>query len=762
MNNNREKLKSWHEYLETIVFPQWLFEPDNMEIRRRAVIGFYSGILAIGLLLVFAVVAILQNRYLNAFVDIGIVAAFVCIMVYFRRTKIPDSSVFDAALAVIGFFSVYLCFSGEADNSAFLWIYTFPLAAMFLLGLRKGTIATALFLLTVSVILLFDNYIPYVVHFSLNLKLRLAPSLFAVAALSFLFEQSRQMASQKMNLALRELEKSKEVIEQQVRERTSQLFAANEKLLQEVAERKEAVEALKKSEERLRFALEGANDGFWDFNMKTGEFYISTRGHEILGYSPDEMKKLAKDWKNLVHPDDLALTRGRFKAHLEGRVPVYEVEQRLRIKSGDWKWVLNRGKVTEKDDKGLPVRMTGTHTDISKRIKAEEEKNKLEERLQRSEKMETMGQLAGGVAHDLNNILGVLVGYSELMLLEIPEGHSLRRHVSNIMNSGERAAAIIQDLLALARRGVAAAEVVNLNSIVEDYLNTPEFESLKSRYSRVNYRINLEKQLLNIKGSSVHLGKTIMNLIANATEAITDQGEVIIETTNRHLDKPVCAYEEMAEGDYVVITVRDNGKGIALNDIGKIFEPFYTKKIMGRSGTGLGLAVVWGTVKDHHGYIDVQSEENKGSAFSLYFPVTRAPKALGREHITPEVYQGRGESLLIVDDVKEQRELAATILNGLGYQADIVNSGEEALEYLKKNKADLLVLDMIMDPGIDGLTTYERALKINPAQRAIIVSGFSETERVKKAQELGAGEYVLKPYIREHLGLAVRRELDRK
>ncbi|HOW57325.1 MAG TPA: PAS domain-containing protein, partial [Smithellaceae bacterium] len=585
---------------------------------------------------------------------------------------------------------------------------------------------------------------------------------FAVAALSCLFEQSRQVASQKMNLALSELEKSKEMIEEQVRERTSQLFEANEKLLREIAERKQVVEALKKSEERLRFALEGANDGLWDVNMRTNDVFISPRGCEILGYRPDEMKELAKAWSDLVNPEDLPRTIERLNAYLDGHVPVFEVEQRLRLKSGDWKWVLSRGKVVEKDEKGLPVRMTGTHTDISKRKQAEEDKNKLEERLQRSEKMETMGKLAGGVAHDLNNVLGVLVGYSELMLLEIPEGHSLRRHVANIMNSGERAAAIIKDLLALARRGVAVAEVINLNNVIENYLNTPEFEALKARYPRVNYRINLERNLLNIKGSPVHIGNAIMNLIVNATEAITEQGEVKIVTDNRHLDKPVYAYEEMAAGDYAVLTVRDNGKGIAQKDSGKIFEPFYTKKNMGRSGTGLGLAVVWGTVKDHHGYIDIQSEENKGSSLSLYFPVTRAQITTERQHIPAEIYQGRGEALLIVDDVKEQRELAAAILNGLGYHAEVAASGEEALEYLKQNKADLLVLDMIMDPGIDGLTTYEGALKINPRQKAIIVSGFSETERVRKAQELGAGEYVLKPYIREHLGLAVRRELDRK
>ena len=381
--------------------------------------------------------------------------------------------------------------------------------------------------------------------------------------------------------------------------------------------------------------------------------------------------------------------------------------------------------------------------------------------MRRAEKMEALGTLAGGVAHDLNNVLGVLVGYSELLLMEIREGSPLRRHVSNILQSGQRAAAIIQDLLTLARRGVAVSEVVNLNDVISDYFKTPEFEKLKAYHPQVTFRTDLDKDLMNIKGSPVHLSKTIMNLLSNAAEAISDHGEVTLLTENRYLDKPIAGYDDIREGDYVVLRVSDNGKGISAQDMGKIFEPFYTKKVMGRSGTGLGLAVVWGTVKDHGGYIDVRSEEGKGSTFTLYFPVTREERAKDQPSIPPESYQGRGESILVVDDVKEQRELAAAMLSRLGYRVNAVSSGEEAVAYLQTNRVDLLVLDMIMEPGMDGLETYQRVLEINPKQKAIIVSGFSETERVKKAQELGAGAYVRKPYILEKMGLAIRRELDK-
>ncbi|MEE8479898.1 MAG: response regulator [Desulfobacterales bacterium] len=211
----------------------------------------------------------------------------------------------------------------------------------------------------------------------------------------------------------------------------------------------------------------------------------------------------------------------------------------------------------------------------------------------------------------------------------------------------------------------------------------------------------------------------------------------------------------------MTVTVSDNGLGICKEDMDRIFEPFYTKKVMGRSGTGLGMAVVWGTVKDHKGYIEAESSEGKGTTFTLYFPVTREEIVTEKPLRSIEEYMGKGESILIVDDVEEQREIASEMLKKLGYAATTVSSGKEAVGYLKYNSSDLLVLDMIMDPGIDGLETYKRIIEIHPNQKAIIASGYSETDRVKEAQRLGAGEYIKKPYTLEKIGLAVREELEK-
>jgi CheY-like chemotaxis protein len=277
----------------------------------------------------------------------------------------------------------------------------------------------------------------------------------------------------------------------------------------------------------------------------------------------------------------------------------------------------------------------------------------------------------------------------------------------------------------------------------------------------VEVELRLEEDLPNILGSAIHLFKTIMNLVSNAAEAMSDGGKIVVSTSNARTGPRVGVFEEIEEGDYVILTVSDTGVGISPADIEKIFEPFYTKKVMGRSGTGLGMAVVWGTVKDHKGHIDIESAIGKGTTFTLYFPAT-AEKMVETQHsISVKEYMGRGESILIVDDVKEQREITSKMLCQLGYSVSTVASGEEAVAYLEKSLVDLLVLDMHMDPGMDGLDTYRKVLKLQPRQKAIITSGYAETQRVKEAQKLGAGTYVRKPFFLSDIGLAVRSELDK-
>jgi two-component system, cell cycle sensor histidine kinase and response regulator CckA len=530
-------------------------------------------------------------------------------------------------------------------------------------------------------------------------------------------------------------------------------------LSRDVTERKKAEEQLRESEEKYRNILESINDGYFEQDLAGNFIFLNEAMYHIYGYPKEELMGM-----NYKRNTDKKSGKKCFQAYVNiyrtgkpGKVIDFEI-----IRKDGTRRHVESSVSLKKDSAGNPAAFRGIVRDVTDREQAEEEKRILEERLNRAEKMEALGQMAGGVAHDLNNVLGVLVGYSELLARTLPENSSPRLYADNIMQSSLRGAAIVQDLLTLARRGVTISEVVNLNEVVLNYLRTPEFEKLKSYHSGVKIRTELKQGLVNIKGSPIHLGKTIMNLVSNAAEAISGRGEVMLRTENRYLNQPIHGYDYIEEGDYVVLSVSDTGSGISANDLGKIFEPFYTKKVMGRSGTGLGLAVVWGTVKDHNAYIDVQSKEGEGSIFTLYFPVTREEQPIAEKAISPLSYMGKGESILVVDDIEEQRELAMSLLGRLGYQVDAVASGEDAIEYLKNKEANLVVLDMIMDPGIDGMETYRRILEINPGQKAIIVSGFSETDRVKRVQKMGASTFVQKPYILEKIGVAVRKEIDRK
>jgi len=526
---------------------------------------------------------------------------------------------------------------------------------------------------------------------------------------------------------------------------------------EDITERLRMEEALRESRELYRGMSEQSHTAICLVDEEAKIVWANKKMMDIGGYTEEEFYR-AESFIPFLAPESIAFVVGNFQKFIAGEP--YERHYFLNIVSKDGEKRHCEKYMTDIKDMYGKRHLVINILDITDRVRDEEERKSMEDRLRRSEKMEALGLLAGGVAHDLNNILGVMAGYSQLMRSEIGRESPLREHVDYIVQSSERAATVVQDLLTLARRGAAVMKTLDLNKTVYDYFRSPEYESLLSRHPRVRLKIELSDTLLRISGSSVHLMKTLMNLVANAAEAMPRGGDLSVRTENRYLDRPVKGYDDMQPGEYVVLSVSDTGDGIPIQDMKRIFEPFYTKKIMGHSGTGLGLTVVWGTVKDHNGYIDVESVEGRGTTFSLYFPATR--DEIREMSALPEAaYMGRGESVLVVDDVQGQRDLATRMLAKLNYRAAAVAGGEEAVEYLKTNPCDLIVLDMIMDPGIDGLETYQRIIAFRPGQKAIIVSGYAETERVAKAQECGAGAYVRKPYMLERLGMEVRKELDK-
>ena len=515
-----------------------------------------------------------------------------------------------------------------------------------------------------------------------------------------------------------------------------------------------SLEELERSEQKYRRIFENIQDVYYEETLDGTIQEISPSIEKMSHYSPaDLLNKPFHDFYG--QPEDRLLLVEQILQH--GSIHDYEIH--LRDKNGTIRTCSINATLLEDINK-QPSGIVGIFRDITEQKKMAEQNQKLQNQLDLARKMEALGLLAGGVAHDLNNILSSIVGYPDLILLDLDESSPLKLPLLAIKSSGQKAAEIIQDLLTLSRRGVSTMEVINLNDVVETFIKTPEYQNIFIHHPESTVNTQLSATHPFIMGSPVHLSKTVMNLISNAAEAQLHGGAIALSTDNIAVKTETKSNIRVEPGEYVTLRVEDQGTGICESDLERIFEPFFTKKIMGRSGTGLGMAVVWGTVQDHGGYIDIKSVPGSGTAFTLYFPVTYEKKKQPLLPTSFADYKGDGEHILVVDDLKEQREIATVMLTKLNYRISSVESGEKALEFIQKTSVDLLILDMIMDPGMDGLETYKKIIEINPGQRAIIASGFSETDRVKEMIALGANQYIKKPYELKDIGKTVKEALS--
>jgi len=526
----------------------------------------------------------------------------------------------------------------------------------------------------------------------------------------------------------------------------------------DITNRKKAEIALKESEKKYRMLFEGIRNGIVlleaiydaDGNICDARYIEMNHVYQVYtGLTREKangrtvMEMLPATQKRWLDTLDIAIKKGkliRFEMYHEGTQKHYAVS--AYSPGGNM--------------------VVGVFRDITREKEVEQEKLKMQEKLNRSQKMEAMGLMAGGVAHDLNNLLSSVISYPELLLMNPAFPDNFRRPVERIKEGGLRAAAIVSDMLTIARGVASRKEIAGINKMISDYLDSFEHQEMMDACPDIVIETKLAPNLHPIVCSPVHMRKVLMNLVSNAMESVKSGGKIVISTRNQNLDNPVPGYADVRAGAYAVLSVADTGGGISSEDMPHIFEPFYSKKKMGRSGTGLGLTVVWNTVEDHQGYIHVDSGAS-GTRFDLYFPASgmAAGDSTVNSGRRASSLKGSGQKVLVVDDEESQREIARQILMELGYQVETAASGEKALAYLKGNAVDLIVLDMVMGTGMNGRQTYQEALRIHPGQKAIIVSGFAETAEVREVQRLGAGQFVKKPYMMDTIGAAVKAELLR-
>ena len=521
----------------------------------------------------------------------------------------------------------------------------------------------------------------------------------------------------------------------------SYLLLHRRQLEKTVAERTKSLSA---SETRFHNLVNLLPEMIWEADKHGNISYANKAAIDRFTLNNYEHNNLR--WFDLIVEDQRMLARQNFENCLKGREEGLQEFDAID-KDGQKFPILVRSSVIKNDKE-----IYGARTIV---IDIGDRRN-LENELNRAKKMKAIGMMAGGVAHDLNNLLSGVVSYPELILMQLPDDSELRQPIQAIRESGLQAAEVVSDLLTVARGIAASKQVHDVNTLISSYLTSPDFKRLEEIFPQISFSVSLNPTTSNITCSAIHFKKSLMNLVANSAEAIgpDSPGQVNISSGTAVSSNPTIEDATVTQQNYTIVKVKDTGMGLSKKDVEHIFEPFYTKKKMGRSGTGLGLTIVWNTMIDHDGWVEVDSRQGQ-TVFTLYFPSTEQKPSESQEKFDWLSLRGKKQTVLVIDDDARQRDIATKLLQTLNYRVTCCSSGEEAISYLKENAVDILLLDMLMDPGINGLETYKHIVKIHPRQRAVIASGYSKSMEVQETLKLGASSYISKPYTLEQLAQAM-------
>ena len=535
-------------------------------------------------------------------------------------------------------------------------------------------------------------------------------------------------------------------------------------VLFDITDRKEAEAALHASETLWKLALESAGDGVWDWNIRTGEEFFSTSIKAMFGYADDDIANLSAELDARTHPDDVPQMLLDRQAHFDGLVPVYRNEHRIRCKDGRWKWVLSRGVVIARDHNGKPLRMVGTHADITELKEAEAQQHALEVQLRESQKMEAIGTLAGGVAHDFNNLLAAILGNLVLAREDVGETHPAQESLNEINRAAIRARQLVQQILTFSRRQTQEMQRQPLKPLVEEALGL--MRSLLPAGLKLVTRLPSEG--LQVLADATQMQQVLMNLCTNAWQSMEGRsGDITVALREVRLDaSEALQLGGLSSGSYACLSVADNGPGMDAETQRRVFEPFFTTKAPG-TGTGLGLAVVHGIVKVHRGAIDLHSQPGEGTRFDVYLPLAAAapaedPAVIVEVADRPATAPLPGKHVIYIDDYEALVFLVGRLLRKQGHQATTFESGEAAIDWLKQHPdvpVDLVVSDQNM-PGLSGVETAIAIRRLRPGLRIAIISGHVNDRLLTDASAAGVSEVMGKQDSMDALGEAIRGLLE--
>lgn len=506
---------------------------------------------------------------------------------------------------------------------------------------------------------------------------------------------------------------------------------------------------LPREEERLRLALEATSDAIWDWDLRTDRTYFSPRWFTMLGYAPGAFDPTFETWERMTLPGDVEHTKALIRKALEGDSS-YEAEFCMRHADGGLRWILGRGRVSERDGQGRPIRMSGTNTDITERKRVQAEQAALEARLQKAERLAAMGQLAGGIAHDFNNQLTVVLGNATVLRNHLREPHEVNL-LDNLVSAASRTAQLTQKMLAFARLDHTAGTRVDINALVLEVI------SIASADASVRVEQDLEANPSLVRGDASALSSAMLGLAFNAREAMPNGGTLRIGTRAVWLDAERARKvgPKLGPGPYLEISFADEGTGISPDVRAHLFEPFFTTKPAGQ-GTGMGLAAAYGTVRSHGGAIEVESELGKGATFRIYLPYeafdSQRPDALTSTEDKPSSTPPKAQQrVLVVDDEPLVRQALAALIQAFGYAVECSADGPSAIAALKaREDIGLVILDLVL-PGMGGAAIFRAMRELRPDLKLLVSSGYADSDDCMQLVSEGAAGVLAKPFRAEEL-----------
>jgi PAS domain S-box-containing protein len=723
-----EKIKVWFWNTISSGFPT----DYDLEALRKIFLLNLIMVLGGFFLALLGTLAFFQQDYVLSAVDFSTLS-FLAYLFYYLRKEKKHNFVGIIGTVVVGLFYFFLIAYGGVNQTAYIWVFTYPLISLFLLGKRPGTIMSLILLGLSGIVFVLGDKVAFFTSYSVDLILRFIPAYITILLFAFVMEKVREIIQQRLKQSNFKLEKAFS----EVQKRTAELADSNQELQIEIAERRRIEKALRNSEGFLEDVIESIQDGI---SVLDPDLTVRHTNRVMKQWYWNKLPLVGNKCFECFQNQEAPCSPCPSLRSLESGRTERDIFQGLPGSPIEWLEVFSF-PIKDKDN-GHVSGVVEFARDIT-------ERKRLETQLAQAERMDSIGRLAGGVAHDFNNLLMGIQGRTSLMLAEVDSQHPFTEHLNGIETYVKNAADLTRQLLGFARGGKYEVKVIDINRLIDE--NVAMFGRTKKELSIFS---DFQEDIWPIDADLGQINQVFLNLFVNAWEAMPHGGELKVKTENTYLNQNFVKAYGVEPGKYVKASVTDTGIGMDSATRKRLFDPFFTTKDRGR-GTGLGLASAYGIVKNHSGIITVKSQPGLGATFTIYLPASENQVQTEKEH-TRQVANGSG-TVLLVDDEDMIIEVGSRLLQKLGYKVLTARNGGQAVEIYaaNRNEIDCIILDMIM-PDQNGGETYDKLKQINTEIIVLLSSGYSLNDQASEILKRGCNGFIQKPFNLKELSWKIR------